>query len=405
MPGESSASWSRVSSTEFEELCQVILGYLEFRNIRRVGGPGDRGRDIVCDYPVTLKAGIAFNQKWIVQCKHTQKKPSVDVIERELRRAAQHGPDDWLLMTSSSLSSATYDWLNNADQLNYSFRKHVLDGTELARILEQEPRLLPKIRGRLLESEFSVGHIYELMMRGNYEGALAALQTVKKEPAARLSYLRACCYSELARRSESNQGQLLSEAFASLAESLDMNYVAEVSRLKGWPAEKVFVEMERDSELEFAKDSDRGRFIGILRANGYDERQPRRQGKCLTGDTLVTMADGSERPIASVRVGEETRSTKDDWCSPLVVGRVGRHVEKISVINNRLSCSLTQPLLTARGWVKALELRYGDAVSTAFGWEPVLSIDFGRPPEEVHMIKLSTQHEFFANGYVVHNKL
>ena len=402
MSTESLIPWSRVSPEEFEELCQVILGYLGFLNIERLGGPGDRGRDIVCDYPITLKNSISFNQKWVVQCKHTRKKPSIDVIEPDLRRANQHEPDVWLLMTSNTVSPATHDWLHSVERGNYRFAIKVLDGTELARILDQEPRLLPGVRSRLLESQASIGDIYHLMMEGRYEEALAGIQNAVQRPTARLLYLKACCCSELARRMPGDRERLVADAFESLAETLELDYVSEVSRLKKWPKAKVFVEMQLDSELEFIKKLNLGRFIGLLEKNGYSKQED--EGGCLVGDTAVLMGDGSEKPITEVGVGESTLSPRRVSPGPLVLERICHRSEGICVINNRLACSFSQPLLASGRWVTAAQLRYGDSLENVAGCEPVINLRFDEP-QEVHMIRLSSGHEFFADGYVVHNKI
>ena len=114
----------------------------------------------------------------------------------------------------------------------------------------------------------------------------------------------------------------------------------------------------------------------------------RRWGKCLHSDTLVSMADGSERRIEDVRAGELVLTVNEDTYAlePRRVQHVLDNGVKETVIvktaARALRCTPNHPLLTNNRWVNAGEIKPGDLVAVpkrlAFGnaYLPIAHDDF-----------------------------
>src|SRR5262249_5360563 len=86
--------------------------------------------------------------------------------------------------------------------------------------------------------------------------------------------------------------------------------------------------------------------------------------KCLTGDTLIEMADGSRKPIVAIRDGDLVQ-TKDGAFSSFGVRPSGvRSVGRLTLSNGMtLRCTPDHPIFTQREWVNAEELTGTDVVA------------------------------------------
>ena len=103
----------------------------------------------------------------------------------------------------------------------------------------------------------------------------------------------------------------------------------------------------------------------------------RRWGKCLHSDTMISMADGSERRIEDVRPGELVLTVNEDTYTlePRKVQHVLDNGVKETVVvktaGRALRCTPNHPLLTNNRWVNAGEIKPGDLVAVpkrlAFG--------------------------------------
>ncbi|MBI4587222.1 MAG: DNA polymerase III subunit alpha [Candidatus Rokubacteria bacterium] len=88
--------------------------------------------------------------------------------------------------------------------------------------------------------------------------------------------------------------------------------------------------------------------------------------KCLTGDTQIAMADGTEKPIIEIRAGDLVL-TKDGPFKALGVRPSGlRRVGRLRLANGMsVRCTPDHPLWTQRGWINAEDLTDADFVAVA----------------------------------------
>lgn len=146
-----------------------------------------------------------------------------------------------------------------------------------------------------------------------------------------------------------------------------------------------------------------------------------RSGSCFTAETKIRMADGSEKTIDSVQVG--------DW----VQGGFGqinqvKGVEIVPLGSRRLFgingghrfFTEEHPFATHEGW-KSMSpeatahenpnlfvetLQSQDYLRTEKGWQRLQTVESGWLPAKtkVYNLLLTDDHSYIANGFVVHNK-
>ncbi len=122
----------------------------------------------------------------------------------------------------------------------------------------------------------------------------------------------------------------------------------------------------------------RAKFIAGCKANRIDEKKAEKVfdlmekfagygfNKCLTADTLVQMADGTQKPITEIESGDLVL-TKDGPYRTLGVRPSGiRPVWRLTLANGMMiRCTADHPVFTPRGWVNAEDLSGGDFVAVA----------------------------------------
>ncbi len=132
---------------------------------------------------------------------------------------------------------------------------------------------------------------------------------------------------------------------------------------------------KKDREL-MAKQ--RAKFVGGAKARGITEKKAEKIfdlmekfagygfNKCLSGDALIELADGTVKPITEVRAGDLVL-TKDGPFRALGVRPSGvRKVGRLRLVNGmEVRCTTDHPVWTQRGWVNAEELTNDDFVAVA----------------------------------------
>ena len=144
---------------------------------------------------------------------------------------------------------------------------------------------------------------------------------------------------------------------------------------------------------------------------------------CFVAGTKVLMADGTEKNIEDVRIGEELQGDETinkvlEYDSPMLDGR-----PLVSINGSTPFMTPEHPVKTRDGWkaydsawtieayphMKKLmkgDLKSGDVVETIDGWLLAVRVESsaGHPQQQVHNFKLDGDKTYFANGFLVHNR-
>ena len=133
--------WNKISPDRFEQLCSDIIISEGFYNIRRMGGSGDRGRDIIAQKQAQLFFGSNEIQNWIIQCKRLVKTNlSIDDLSSELNKVRMHKIDYYLVILSNTLKPNLVDWIEGIKK-DYPFKIIINDIDWLESQLKREPSL------------------------------------------------------------------------------------------------------------------------------------------------------------------------------------------------------------------------------------------------------------------------
>jgi hypothetical protein len=159
----------------------------------------------------------------------------------------------------------------------------------------------------------------------------------------------------------------------------------------------------------------------------------RGSGKCVHGDTLIALADGSQIPIKDLENNQEKvislneklkieQAEKSDFFS--------RTVNKLLRVKLRsgkeIKLTPEHPLLTIKGWQEAQNLQIGSRIATPrkldcfenrkmpkheikppaesdIFWDEITSMELLEGEFKVYDICVPKNHNFVANGIIVHN--
>jgi hypothetical protein len=394
------ADWLRLSASTFENLCADMLRSFGFQNVQLLAGPGDKGRDILCDRMLRFGPGITTSLSWIVQCKHTVRRLTKKAVYEDLVKATEHKADFWWLLTTANITPALHDWIRASERTKFPFRINCLDRGTLSSALLGLPRLL----GQYFPSELGPKEqvwvkVMSVMSNGNYQEALDTLRTKDDGVHPRISYLIACCLSMLARGS-GFYDQLVQEAFQALEEAHRRGYILYMEDLFGWPENKCRSQVRLDPELSPLLKYDRERFLALFGpdASAGDGEY------CLSPETMVRLELGVEKPIGSLKPGIKlvTRMAADPEHGEVAVVR-NQAVSGTFLINSEVRASARHRFATIDGWRCAEELRIGDILVTFDGWRAVSTVTFDPNPAQVCQMVVLGRPCFYANGYLVHN--
>ncbi len=142
-------------------------------------------------------------------------------------------------------------------------------------------------------------------------------------------------------------------------------------------------------------------------------------GKCVTGDTLVTLASGKKVQIKDLENDQNeliSIDLKNLKAKPAKKTKFfKREVEKILKITTEskkyLKLTPEHPLLTKEGWKEVEKLQIGSEIATlkeetigeSVTWEKVTSIETINKKTKVYDLTVPGPHNFIANGIVAHN--
>ncbi len=136
---------------------------------------------------------------------------------------------------------------------------------------------------------------------------------------------------------------------------------------------------------------------------------------CFVAGTPVRMADGSERPIEKVRVGDKVLSY--DLTTHKVVAAEVTHTfvhapalaHRTVIVNGTLVATPNHPFYANGGWRPAGKLHPGDTLlrlgpESQVSPTQVRTLRFGPGGMRTFNIEVAGTHDYFARDVLVHNK-
>lgn len=394
--------WTKLTSEQFELLCRDLLLHLEFDRVDRMGGPGDKGRDLVCSKNIRFGPGISSVYTFIVQCKNTPRGIDQSRVLNDLAKAIEHRCHFWWLMTSARLSPNDKDWMNSLKTSKYGFGIDVVDRGLIQSWLAQFPDVLahyfPGITELIHKHQ---GAAMKLMAKGKYSEAASLLHRTDDGIHARFPYLLACCYSMLADLDAERREENLTESIEQLTASVSRHYLGFLEREFGWPRGKALFEVHRDPELQAV------RTIWPVRFKELYPEPPRGAGGCFPRSVHVTMSDGTTRTLANIHPGDRVRAVfGDSRCADAastVTSLTACCTWHVVEIDGRLRTTDDQLLMTCGGWTPASAIARGDVLVTERGFCVVQTVRTWRERMSVLHPTLTPSPVYFVNGYCAHN--
>lgn len=133
------------------------------------------------------------------------------------------------------------------------------------------------------------------------------------------------------------------------------------------------------------------------------------KGGCFLPDTQILMADGSQKSIKDVKVGDKILTKTDDISNKLVKTNVSavHQVEESGylIINGNLKVTANHLLFINNRWVMAGLIKIGDNLLDKDGQNiKVNSVEYLNLKTNVYNLTTDKYHTFFANNFYVHNQ-
>ena len=130
---------------------------------------------------------------------------------------------------------------------------------------------------------------------------------------------------------------------------------------------------------------------------------------CFLSGTLITMANGTQKPIEEIQVGDIVLAFNENTgqIEPDTTTEVFSNLKEDTylIINRALKVTSFHPVLSKGKWVKIKDLEIGDTLTNTQG-EEVAIFDIVEVKESVEVYNFETNplHTYIANGFIVHNK-
>lgn len=133
---------------------------------------------------------------------------------------------------------------------------------------------------------------------------------------------------------------------------------------------------------------------------------------CFLANTLITMADGSQKPIQEVQPGDRVLSfdEKDKKIVPGTVTELLVHhqdTDEFLIVNDNLLVTKIHPFYTEGQWKYIGKMNVGDKiVKTDLAEEKIQDIQHLKADAKLttYNFEIATTHSYFAGGYLVHNR-
>lgn len=131
-------------------------------------------------------------------------------------------------------------------------------------------------------------------------------------------------------------------------------------------------------------------------------------GGCFLAGTLVELADGTERAIESISIGDQVKTFSNPLRQQFAAGEVEKTfkhvVPELIVVNGTLYVTPEHRLFINSGWQTIGSAKLGDVLLSQEGKPVVItSLKHIRGKFSVYNLTIKDYHTFIAGGYFVHN--
>jgi pretoxin HINT domain-containing protein len=132
------------------------------------------------------------------------------------------------------------------------------------------------------------------------------------------------------------------------------------------------------------------------------------QCDCLLAGTLITLADGSTKPVETIAIGDVVLSFDESSKTMKPAAVVATHApfetNHYRILNGNLRLTEAHPVLMNGRWVNAGDVKVGDALTDLRGHAVrIISIEEVNDSAPTYNFQVSTG-TYVAGGIVVHNK-
>jgi hypothetical protein len=168
--------WEFFTPTDFEQLVQVLLYFVEGTAYELTKSSHDRGIDLICESRVGYESGFNGISRRVVQCKLVRRSVSVADI-RDFFGVVTANVAEGYFFTTGTLSPAGADFIHSANLSPYANRLHFIGGEKFQ---------------HLLGLSFEIAEIWDdYWCSSDEEEASEILQEVKEPTLRALQILRA----------------------------------------------------------------------------------------------------------------------------------------------------------------------------------------------------------------------
>ncbi|MFH1046688.1 MAG: polymorphic toxin-type HINT domain-containing protein [Patescibacteria group bacterium] len=131
-------------------------------------------------------------------------------------------------------------------------------------------------------------------------------------------------------------------------------------------------------------------------------------GGCFAAGTLITLADGTRRPIERIVTGDQVATFANPLSRRPAVGEVTETfvhtVDELLIVNDSLRLTPEHRVFSNHGFLPAGDLRLGDWLLRENGQRvEVTNLQVATGRFTVYNFRVDPQHTFFADGFYVHN--
>lgn len=132
-------------------------------------------------------------------------------------------------------------------------------------------------------------------------------------------------------------------------------------------------------------------------------------GGCFLAGTRISLADGSEKNIEDIQVGDMVESFNETTGTVQAdkVVHIFQHEkeDQYLIVNNDLKVTPIHRVLSNDQWVEIGSLQVGDMLTKADGQDvPIESIEKVNELVNIYNFEVNPTHTYVANGFIVHNR-